>query len=95
MYLNGVTVDPLQSGGYPQPSWVNDALEIGKGLLVLKQQNALQNINTERLKQGLAPLDASEAGAQVKVAMDKQQLNKILLVVGAVSVIGFLLLRKG
>jgi len=77
------------------PSWVSDLTSIGKGLLSLKQQNDLQNLNYERIRQGKPPLDADAMAAQVKVGMDTKQLNKILLLAaGGLGVLFFALRRN-
>lgn len=65
-------------------SWVDKTLDIGKGLLQLKQQSDIMAINRERLSRGLPPIDAGDVGANVKVGMDKAQLNKILFVGGGI-----------
>jgi len=77
------------------PSWVSDLTSIGKGLLSLKQQNDLQQLNYERIRAGKPPLDADAMAAQVKVGMDTKQLNKILLLAaGGLGVLFFALRRN-
>lgn len=71
------------------PSWVTTALEIGKGAMAIRQQQQIQSINVERLKQGLPPIDASDVAVGAKVAMDTKQLNKILL--AAAGMLGMVL----
>lgn len=65
------------------PSWVTQVLALSQGALALKQQRDIQSINTDRLRQGLPPIDASDVAVGAKVAMDPKQLNKILLASGA------------
>lgn len=72
------------------PAWLTQALDLGKGALALKQQADIQKINTARLQQGLAPIDASDVAVGAKVAMDTKQLNKILL--SAAGMLGVVLL---
>lgn len=65
------------------PAWLTQVLDLGKGALALRQQADIQRINTQRLQQGLPPIDASDVAVGAKVAMDTKQLNKILLVSAA------------
>jgi hypothetical protein len=77
MYLSA-TPAPADS----TPSWVTQVLALSQGALALKQQRDIQSINTDRLRQGLPPIDASDVAVGAKVAMDPGQLNKILIASG-------------
>jgi len=82
MYLNGVS--PVTVSLDNQGNALYDkVLDIGKGLLALKQQRDIQSINLDRLRQGLPPIEASDVAVGAKVAVDNAQLNKVLVVVAA------------
>lgn len=94
MYLSEIPVTAGNSA--PTPTWLTQILDIGKGALALKQQSDIQKINTARLQQGLAPIEAGDVAVGAKVAMDTKQLNKILLVAGlGLAGIIFVMARRG
>lgn len=91
MYLNETNTTDAPA----KTSWIDSLMAMGQGALALKQQRDIQSINTERLRQGLAPIDASDVAVGAKVAMDKAQLNKILLVTGGgIALIAIVLLLR-
>lgn len=77
MYLNEIAPTATAPA---TPSWLTNITGALPALVQLQQMRQVQKINAARLSQGLAPIDASAMGAQVKVGMDTGQLNKIMAV---------------
>lgn len=88
-------VNVAMSATSDQPAWLTSLLNIGQGYLTLKQMNDMQKINARRLSAGLAPISAEDMAIGAKVAMDKGQLNKILLVsAGGIGLVALIVLLK-
>ena len=70
---------------------LDSAAQYGAQYLVLKQQKDIMDIQTQRLAQGLPPLDVSQYAPGVQVGVDSSTKN--MLLIGGIVFAAVLLLR--
>lgn len=75
-------VDSQREGG---ESWFDTLARLLPSIVATDQQRRLLNIQTERAKQGLPPLDTSQYGVGVRVGLSED--SKQLLIYGGVALV--------
>lgn len=78
-------MDDVTTNSVPWYQSITDTIaKAGTVLLNLEQQKQLNDINTQRAAQGLAPLDASQYQAGVNVGISSSTQNTLMLIAGGV-----------
>jgi hypothetical protein len=85
--INRVIQEQSQSGS----TWVDTLQRVLPALATTYQQREILQIQLERARQGLPPLDNSAFGAQVSVGLDSSTRN--ILMIGGAALIGLLAWR--
>jgi|SRR4051812_30026375 hypothetical protein len=70
----------------PGESWIDALGRILPGLVMADSQRRLLNVQMDRARQGLPPLDASQVGLGVSVGLSDSTRN--LLIVGGLAAAG-------
>lgn len=72
---------------------------IVSSLLTLYQQKQLMDINAERAKQGLPPINAADAGMQAQVGaqvgLDAATRNVVIAAIAAATLVGLAMVLRG
>lgn len=81
----------IQQQSQSGESWATTLQKILPALATTYQQREILQIQLERARQGLPPLDNSQFGAQVSVGLDTKTRNALLI--GGAALIGLLAWR--
>lgn len=78
---------PVTPATQPQPAWWQQLIGLGTGIVGLINQNKLAQLNIDRAKQGLSPINLNQVPGAVPTAQVQidagGNLQKMLLYTGA------------
>jgi len=89
---NPVQTAPTAITETASPDWLSTIRDLGTSYLSYEQQKTMQEINIERARQGLPPLNPANYGYGVNVGLSPD--TQKLLIYGGVAVVAFLIFKE-
>lgn len=82
----------VKQSALPGEDWISAAFRVAQSAVLAESQRRLLNVQIERAKQGMQPLDASQYGLGVNVGLSPQTLK--MVGIGAAALVVVLLLAR-